>query len=394
MRYSTDLTKPSPSHKLAAIITAVMALIMLAGNGLSARQQAQALATQQHLYAQQLAHQTSYFVGNLMLKNSRVSMRALANQVLAESGASQITFFNAENSAVAKAGKSLGKPSYRSNIRLQDNIVGYIEIEFPAYQYPSSSAASWLFSLFTLLTIYGLTYAFSRRVSRKVAAILPLAEQGKAVMLEQALAGTGLSFSPQDKTTAAQSPATTEQVLLAIRFTNPSGLAIDIFSAEDRELLFKNKEIINSVAKLYDGSIIAGAAGDTLSFTATEDGCFRALCAAIVIRTLFEQFASSEDSSDIALAIARSENSSTLPAALHQQNWLAFQQQTLASANQLGEIAMNRLLLAEPIIAERSHVNHDNGDGYTLISLAAVHQKILDNQILQLAKSLSHLDQI
>jgi hypothetical protein len=242
-----------------------------------------------------------------------------------------------------------------------------------------------------MLFVYCTTYLFSRRVSRKVAAILPQAERGEPVALEQALKGTGLSFDRQDKTTSAQTPQMAQQVLLAIRFTNPKGVAIDILSAEDRELLFSNKKIVDNVAKLYDGNIIAGGDGETLSFAASEDGCFRALCAAIVIRTLFEQFANSEDNSDIALSISRSEVHGNLPAALHQQHWLAFQQQALASANQLGEIAMSRLVLAEPIIAERSHVNHDNDGNYTLISLAAVHQKILDNQVLQLSKSLSPL---
>ena len=371
----------SRAHKIAAAISLIIALIIVVIFSLFNAQLEQQTQRQQQQYAQQLADQTAYMAGQLLLSDSRIGLSVLAQETLTKAHASHIYIFDGNNNIIAEAGKPTHGNSYRATILLQENIVGYLEIEFPAI---SDSGFPWLIffiSLAIIILCYGLCYG----ISHKTIAVL---EHNMTALLHQqrhdishCMSHNFLTHSSLKRYQALQQPA---QLLLAIRFTNRRGAPLTITSTQDQQLLQHNMTIISRVMKIYGGQHTPYFEGEIIRFDSSSSGYFNALCAAILIRSLFEASANPQDHSDIALALDLESLPDDIPRPLMSRYRHYQDSQTLYKANQLGEIVLDRRLLTQPIIAERAQIASDEDDYYRLLSLSPVYQKLLDNQLKQL----------
>jgi len=371
----------SRAHKIAAVISLIITLIIVVIFSLFNAQLEQQTQRQQQQYAQQLADQTAYMAGQLLLSDSRIGLSVLAQETLTKAHASHIYIFDGNNNIIAEAGKQTYGNSYRASILFQENIVGYLEIEFPA---TSDSGVPWLIffiSLAIIILCYGLCYG----VSHKTIASL---EHNMTVLLHQqrhdishSIRQNFLTHSSLKRYQALQQPA---QLLLAIRFTNRRGAPLTITSAQDQQLLQQNMAIISRVMKIYGGQHTPYFEGEIIRFNTSSTGYFNALCAAILIRSLFEASANPQDHSDIALALDLESLPDDTPRPLMSRYRHHQDSQTLYKANQLGEIVLDRSLLTQPIIAERAQIASDENDDYRLLSLSPVYQKLIDNQLKQL----------
>ncbi|ROR98774.1 hypothetical protein EDC56_3513 [Sinobacterium caligoides] len=390
MRVVKFLQSLAPAHKLATLVTSTAVLIFAINFALWQQQFSAQHLRQQDQYGNQLASQTAYTASNLMLSDSRIGLRVLAAETLKRSQALHVSIYDANNTVVAEAGEERSEHSYRASILLQDNIVGYIDIEFAPQPPQLPNFWFWLCNGLILVAIYLASYLGARKFTSAIDSIFASLRDSKRFDIQKELPRTLLTSqfidSQKDNSNNLVDGEGTP-TLLAIRFTNSRGEPIQLQQEDDCQLLLDNMAIIDKVAKLYDGQHHSGHEGEVLSFNHSTDACFQALCAAVLIRSLFEQSSNPDDHSDIALALTTAPAAEAIPTELDTQYRQQFEGELLAKANQLGEIVLSRLLLAEPTIAERTRVNSGHNDIYTLLSVSPVYQKLLDNQLGQLTRA-------